>query len=41
MTRALDAFLRRRRSPPEIRSELDIQYRIKGQSIEIFELRPV
>lgn len=38
--RALAAFLRRRRPPPEIRSELDIQYRIKGQSVEIYELRP-
>ena len=40
VTRALDAFLRRRRPPPEISSELDIQYRITGQTIEIFELRP-
>lgn len=38
--RALDAFLGERRPPPAIRPELDIQYRISGQSVEIFEVRP-
>lgn len=38
--RALDAFLEKRRPPPHIRPQLDIGYRIKGQSIEIYEVRP-
>jgi hypothetical protein len=39
--RALDGFLEKRRPPPHIRPELDIGYRISGQSVEIFERRPV
>ena len=38
--RALDGFLAKRRPPPHIRPELDIGYRIDGQSVEIFEIRP-
>jgi len=34
------AFLEKRRPPEHIRDELDIGFRIKGQSIEIFEIRP-
>jgi len=34
------AYVDSRRPPPHIRTELDVGYRIKGQSIEIFELRP-
>lgn len=30
----------RRRPPQHIRDQLDIGYRIEGQSIEIFEIRP-
>jgi hypothetical protein len=30
-----------RRPPPHIRPELDFGYRVKGQSVEIFEIRPV
>jgi len=33
-------FMELRRPPAHIRPELDLGYRIKGQSIEIFEVRP-
>jgi hypothetical protein len=33
-------FIERRRPPPHIRPKLDFGFRIKGQSIEIFEVRP-
>jgi hypothetical protein len=36
----LDSYLEKHRPPPHIRNELDISYRIKDQSIEIFEIRP-
>lgn len=32
--------MERRRPPPHIRPKLDIGYRITGQSVEIFEIRP-
>jgi hypothetical protein len=38
--KALAAFMQRRRPPPEIRCKLDLAYRISGQSIELFEIRP-
>lgn len=38
--RALAGFLAKRRPPPHIRPELDIDYRISGQSVEILEIRP-
>lgn len=38
--RALDSFLQMRRPPPRIRAQLDLGYRISGQSVEIFEIRP-
>jgi Protein of unknown function (DUF3024) len=38
--RELSLFLERRRPPVHIRSELDLGYRIEGQSVEIFEIRP-
>ena len=34
------AFVEERRPPPHIRPELDLGYRVKGQSVEIFEVRP-
>ena len=37
--RALDSFLQMRRSPPRIRAQLDLGYRISGQSVETFEIR--
>ena len=36
----MDDFLKRRRPPEDMRDKLDLSYRIKNQSIEIFELRP-
>lgn len=38
--RDLGRFLDKRRPPPAIRHELDIGYRITGQSVELFEVRP-
>jgi len=38
--RALERFLAKRRPPPHIRPDLDIGYRITGQSVEILEIRP-
>ena len=37
---AMATFLTKRRPPPHIRSQVDIGYRLIGQSIEIFEIRP-
>jgi len=37
---AMAAFMAKRRPPPHIRPELDFGYRVSGQSIEIFEIRP-
>jgi len=33
-------FVEKRRPPPHIRPELDFGFRVKGQSVEIFEVRP-
>jgi hypothetical protein len=38
--RAVLAFLEKRRPPPHVRLKLDIGYRIAGQSVELFEVRP-
>lgn len=38
--RDLKKFLERRRPPPHVRSRLDLAYRVAGQSVEIFEIRP-
>jgi len=38
--RTVGAFIERKRPPPHIRPELDLGYRISGQSGEIFEVRP-
>lgn len=38
--KAVKAFIDSRRPPPEIRPKLDLGYRMSGQSIEIFEIRP-
>ena len=34
-------FVARRRPEPSIRAQVDLAYRLTGQSIEIFEIRPV
>jgi hypothetical protein len=39
--KAVDAFMVKRRPPPHIRPKLDFGSRIKNQSIELFEIRPV
>lgn len=36
---ALDAFLEKRRPPEHVRDQVDVDYRIEGQSIVIFERR--
>jgi hypothetical protein len=33
-------YVERRRPPPHIRPELDIGYRVEGQSVLLFEMRP-
>ena len=38
--RAINAFLEKKRPPIHIRDELDIGYRIDGQSVEVLETRP-
>ena len=35
----VDAFIERRRPPARLRKEVDLAFRIKGQSVEIFEIR--
>ena len=37
--RAVAGFMDRKRPPPHIRPKLDLQYRIEGQSLELFEVR--
>ena len=34
------AFIERRRPPPHIRPRLDLAFRMQGQSVELFEIRP-
>lgn len=34
-------YIEGRRPPPHVRPELDLGFRIAGQSVEIFEIRPV
>lgn len=36
----MENFLSRRRPPEHIRSQLDLGYKIQGQSIILFEIRP-
>jgi hypothetical protein len=36
----LGEFIERRRPPPHIRHKLDFGYRVRGQSVEIFEVGP-
>lgn len=38
--KAIKGFIEKNRPPPHIRNELDLGYRQKGQSVEIFEIRP-
>jgi hypothetical protein len=41
LERTVSAFIERRRPPAHIRPELDLGFRVSGQSVEIFEVRPV
>jgi hypothetical protein len=34
------AFVAKRRPPVNVRKDVDLSFRIKGQSVEIFEIRP-
>jgi hypothetical protein len=36
----MDALMKQRRPPPEIRPKLDLGFRVTGHSVEIFEIRP-
>ena len=38
--KALDRFLEKERPPAHIRLDLDLAYRISGQSVELLEIRP-
>jgi len=38
--KAMGAFIEKHRPPVQVRNEVDLDYRIKGQSVEIFEIRP-
>ncbi len=38
--RLAKTFLEKRRPPPQLRAEFDLEFRFSGQSIEIFEVRP-
>ena len=38
--KAVSAFIERRRPPPSLRSKLDLGFRVSGQSVEMFEIRP-
>jgi len=38
---AMAEFLAKNRPPEKLRAKLDIAYRIKGQSVIIYELRPI
>jgi hypothetical protein len=38
--KAVGTFVEQRRPPPHFRKELDLGFRLKDQSVEIFEIRP-
>jgi hypothetical protein len=37
----VNAFLEKRRPPADLRKQLDLGFRLEGQSLELYELRPV
>ena len=39
--KAVSRFIEKRRPPPHIRPELDLGFRLSGQVVEIFEIRPI
>jgi len=38
--KAVGAFIAARRPPPHFRPQLDLGFRVSGQSVELFEIRP-
>ena len=38
--KVVGAYIEKTRPPPHIRPELDISFRVSGQSVEIFEISP-
>ena len=38
--KAVGVFIERRRPAPHVRSKLDFGFRVSGQSVELFEIRP-
>lgn len=40
VNKIVDAFIDAHRPPPHIRAKLDLAFRLAGQSVEIFEIRP-
>ena len=38
--KTVGAFVEKRRPAPHVRPKLDLGFRVKGQSIELFEIRP-
>ncbi|MGA7948637.1 MAG: DUF3024 domain-containing protein [Thiobacillaceae bacterium] len=39
--KTVDRFIQANRPAPHIRSQLDLGFRLQGQSVELFEIRPV
>ncbi len=39
--KAVNKFMEKRRPPLHIRDQLDFGFRIKGQSVELYEIRPL
>jgi spore coat polysaccharide biosynthesis protein SpsF (cytidylyltransferase family) len=39
--KVVGVFVEKRRPPLHVRKQLDLGFRIKGQSVEIFEIRPL
>lgn len=39
--KAVAEFVEQRRPPAHLRSKVDLGYRIKGQSVELFQIRPL
>ncbi|GJM08427.1 MAG: hypothetical protein DHS20C11_07030 [Lysobacteraceae bacterium] len=37
----MDAYIEKKRPPPHIRPNLDFGYQLQGQSVEVFEIRPM
>ena len=40
LKKAVGAFIEQRRPPPHVRPKLDLGFRVKDQSVEIFEIAP-